>query len=374
MAREDRAETVRRVGAATGVSIMLGAILVAGVGAAAPRASTLPLELTLASPRPFFMQLGGQGPLMANNRVVWTAINAQGEPGSQADQIYAYDLVRRHLSVPVHSGYGAAGFIGGYALAANRLAYVDTGISPGGALAWRVSIVDLRTGRSELIAAASPTAGSRIPPQIAFDGVHMLMLQTIDRTPTQRQSVVTLYTLSRRRQQVLQRVDDVVLGDPVLAGNVALWTTISFGTRASSRLMAYQMTRHTLRRLPVGDVSQLSAGGDLVVWKTGLSGVNGHIGVYSVSRNRLLATNLSRNNRAIFPSTDGHVVVWTYDDGSRVQVYSLGSRRVIYNAPVAPHRFYGLTAVAEHAVSWAYTVVQPSKGGARGYVVVRQIR
>lgn len=365
---------VRRVGAATGVSFILGAILVAGAGAAAPRTSTLPLELTLASPRPFFMQLSGQGPLMANNRVVWTAINEQGEAGSQADQIYAYDLVHRHLSVPVHSGYGSAGFIGGYALAGDQLAYVDTGFVPGGALAWRVSIVDLRNGHSTLIAAASPDASSHVPPQIAFDGVHVLMLQTIDHTPNKHQSVVTLYTLSQHRQQVLQRIDNVVLGDPVLAGNVALWTTISFGTHASSRLISYQMTRHTLRLLPVGDVSQLSAGGDLVVWKTGLSGVNGHIGLYSVSQNKLLDANLSHNDRAIFPSTDGHVVVWTYDDGSRVQIYSLGSRRVIYNTPVVSHRFYGLTAVAEHAVSWAYTVVQSSKGGARGYVVVRQIR
>jgi hypothetical protein len=55
-------------------------------------------------------------------------------------------------------------------------------------------------------------------------------------------------------------------------------------------------------------------------------------------------------------------------------VYSLSSRRVIFTTAVVLHRIYGLTAVAGHTASWTYTVLAMRKGGARGYVVVRQTR
>ena len=105
-----------------------------------------------------------------------------------------------------------------------------------------------------------------------------------------------------------------------------------------------------------------------------MSGVGGHIGLYSLRRNRVLATDLAHSNRAIFPSIDGRLVAWTYADGSRVQVYSLSSRRVIFTTPMVLHRIYGLTAVSGHAASWTYTVLAMGKDGARGYVVVRQTR
>jgi hypothetical protein len=124
----------------------------------------------------------------------------------------------------------------------------------------------------------------------------------------------------------------------------------------------------------VGDLSQVAASGDLVAWKGGMTGVGGHIELYSLRRNRVLATDLAHSNRAIFPSIDGRVVAWTYADGSRVQVYRLSSRRVIFTAPVVLHRIYGLTAVSGNAASWTYTVLARAKGGARGYVVVRQMR
>jgi hypothetical protein len=117
----------------------------------------------------------------------------------------------------------------------------------------------------------------------------------------------------------------------------------------------------------------VAASGDLVVWKSGMTGVGGYIGLYSLRRNRVLATDLAHSNRAIFPSIDVRLIAWTYADGSRVQVYSLSSRRVIFTTPVVLHRIYGLTAVSGHAASWTYTVLAMGKGSARGYVLVRQM-
>jgi hypothetical protein len=215
---------------------------------------------------------------------------------------------------------------------------------------------------------------SSIPPQIAFDGKRLLMLYTVNTDATHHESIATLYTPAQHRVQVLERVRDLSFGDPALTRSAALWTVISFAGRASSRLTAYDLARHTRQTIPVGDVSQLSASGDLLVWKTGLSGVGGHIGLYSVARHRVLSANLAHSNTAIFPAVGGHLVTWTYGDGSRMQVYSLSSGRVIYTSPVARGRVYGLTSVSGHAVSWAYTVLATDRQMNRGYVVVRQVR
>ena len=104
-----------------------------------------------------------------------------------------------------------------------------------------------------------------------------------------------------------------------------------------------------------------------------MSGVNGHIGLYSVQSNRVLVADVAHSNRAVYPATDGRLVAWTYDDGSRVQIYSLGSSRVIYSAPIVRNRFYGLTAMSDHSVAWAYTIIQTDAHRARGYIVVHEI-
>lgn len=361
------------MGAVAGVALLIGAGALAPWHATAAAVATAPRDLTIASPQPYFMQLGGQGPAFAGNRIVWTAINPQGQAGSQADRIYAYDLVHRRLSVPVRSQFGAAGFIGGYALAGNKLAYVDTGLTRGGLLSWRVAIVDLDTHDAQTIAGSPPGGGSHIAPQIAYDGAHLLILQTLDLGALGHESVATLFTPAQHRQQVLERARGLVFGDPTLAHNAVLWTTINFSPHASSHLTLYVMTRHMLHTLAVGDVSQLAASGDLVVWKSGMSGVNGHIGLYSVQSNRVLVADVAHSNRAVYPATDGRLVAWTYDDGSRVQIYSLGSSRVIYSAPIVRNRFYGLTAMSDHSVAWAYTIIQTDAHRARGYIVVHEI-
>ncbi len=320
------------------------------------------------------MQLGGQGPAISGNRVVWTATKGQGQSGSEADRIYAYNLADRSLSIPVLSHYGSVGFIGSYALVGSKLAYVDTGFATGGIFTWRIAITDLSSRRTALVASSQPRQMSSIPPQIAFDGTHLLALQTVNLSGTQHESIATLYTPARHSAQVLERVRNLSFGDPALAHNMAFWTTVNFTGHASSRLTAYDLVRHTRRLLPVGDVSQLSASGNLLVWKSGMAGVSGHIGLYQVDRNRVLSTNLAHGNAAIFPSIGGRLVAWTYGDGSRMQVYSLGSSRVIYTAPVAHGRVYGLTSVSGQAVSWAYTVLATGKQSAHGYVVVRQVR
>ena len=379
---------------ATGCAVA-GVALLAGVGGGAPWGGRpvasagprgIPLETTIASPRPFFLQLSGQGPALSGGRVVWTATTGPGQAGSAANRIYAYDLDARRLSVAVRSRYGALGFIGSYALVGTTLAYVDTGfLGPtagpssapapsAGTFVWQVSIVDLHTGRTQTIAASPRTAGSSIAPQISFDGTRVLMLETVDLSSARHDSMALLYTLAQHRWQLLQRARNVLFADPALARNTALWTRITYGVHVSSHLIAYNLARPSVRNVPVGDVSQVAASGDLVVWKSGMTGVGGHIGLYSLRRNRVLATDLAHSNRAIFPSIDGRLVAWTYADGSRVQVYSLSSRHVIFTTPVVLHRIYGLTAVSGHAASWAYTVLAMGKGGARGYVVVRQIR
>jgi hypothetical protein len=202
----------------------------------------------------------------------------------------------------------------------------------------------------------------------------VLMLETIDLAGARHASRAILYTPAQHRRQVLQQARNVLFADPALARHTALWARITYGVHVSSHLMAYNLMRHASRNVPVGNVSQVAASGDLVVWKSGMSGVGGHIGLYSLARHRVLATDLAHNDRAIFPSIDGRIVAWTYGDGSRVQVYSLSSNRVLFSTPVVPHRIYGLTALSGRAASWTYTVLATGKGGARGYVVVRQIR
>jgi hypothetical protein len=394
---------VRRAGGgrrlATGCAVA-GVALLAGVGGGAPGRPVasagphgLSLETTIASPRPFFPQLSGQGPALSGDHVVWTATTGPGQAGSAANRLYAYDLAARRLSVAVRSRYGALGFIGSYALIGTKLAYVDTGflgptagpsLAPGwststpapaaGTFVWQVSIVDLHSGRTHTIAAAPRTARSSIAPQISFDGTKVLMLETVDLSGARHDSMALLYTLAQHRWQLLQRARNVLFADPALAHNTALWTRITYGVQVSSHLIAYNLARLSVRHVPVGDVSQVAASGDLVVWKSGMTGVGGHIGLYSLQRNRVLATDLAHSNRAIFPSIDGRIVAWTYADGSRVQVYRLSSRRVSFTTPVVLHRIYGLTAVSGHAASWTYTVLATGKRGARGYVVVRRIR
>jgi hypothetical protein len=325
--------------------------------------------------------------------VVWTATTGPGQAGSAANRIYAYDLAARRLSVAVRSRYGALGFIGSFTLVGTKLVYVDTGfvgptsgpaLAPGrststpapaaGTFVWQVSLVDLHSGRTQTIATSPRTARSSIAPQISFDGTRVLMLETVDLSGARHDSMALLYTLAQHRWQLLQRAPNVLFADPALAQNTGLWTRITYGVHTSSHLTAYNLARPSVRQVPVGDVSQVAASGDLVVWKSGMTGVGGHIGLYSLRRNRVLATDLAHSNRAIFPSIDGRLLAWTYADGSRVQVYSLSSRRVILTTPVVLHRVYGLTAVSGRAASWTYTALADSKGGARGYVVVRQAR
>lgn len=343
-------------------------------------------EMTITSPRPYFVPLNGQGPALSAGRVVWTANNAQGQPGSAIDRIYLYDLARRRSSTPVASRYGTAGFIGGYALAGNRLAYVDTGVTPSRIFTWRVCVVDLRGGGTMVVETSPPGASSYIPPRIAFDGTHLLVLQSVSTRAGSPQSVASLYTLPRLTPDVLARLSSATasFSDPVLARGAALWTTQSFGSRPSSRLTAYDLRRHTARAIPVGDVSELSANGDLVVWKSGMASMpGGRIGLYSVGRGRVLSADLAHGDAAIYPSVGGELVSWTSVDFSRVQVYSLTARRVVYNAPAVPHRIYGLSSVtpgastgmpvAGDSVAWVYTANASSRSAMRGYIVVRVI-
>jgi hypothetical protein len=331
-------------------------------------------DITIPSPRPFFMQLDGQGPAMSTSRVVWTAINGQGQAGTQADRLYIYDLEHGAYAASVISAYGTAGFMGTYSLSDARLAYVDTGLVAGGTLAWRVLVLDLHTGKSVTVTEAGPRDGSRVPPQIAFDGQRLLVLSTRDAGTNSHQSTATLYTVSTRTHQVLAQIADRLFGDPVLTAYAAAWTTIEYAPHLSSQLTIYDLTHHKLTYGAVGDVSQLAASGDLVVWKSGMSGVNGHIGVYALSSHRVLSANLAHSDHAIFPATNGHLVSWTYDDGSRVQIYSLGSQRVIYSTPVVNHRYYGLTSISDDAVAWSYTVLGDSKHPSKGYVAIHQVR
>ena len=368
-----------------------GRAAAAGASHASRRANGT-MEVTIASPRPYFVPLSGQGPALTAGRVAWTANNGQGSTGSSIDRIYLYDLAHRRLSTPVYSHYGALGFIGGYALAGSELAYVDTGVTPARIFTWQVCIDDLRHHRTRVVLTSPPGASSYIPPQIAFDGAHLLVLQTINKGSgvTTPESTATLYTLPQRstRQEPVvlarMRAATLTLGDPVLTRDTALWTTQTFGSHPSSRLTAYDMRRRVRHAVSVGDVSEVAASGDMVVWKSGLASMpGGRIGLYSLRRERVLSDDLAHTDRAAFPSIGGDLVSWTFTDNSRVQVYSLPGRRVVYTAPPAPHRVYGLSAVAgdtgagvptsTRAVSWVYTANVLSKEPQRGYVVVRAI-
>lgn len=354
--------------------------LALGLGAApwrtAVAAGTLeePRDVVITSPRPFFMQLPGQGPALSGTRVVWTATNGEGQTGSSADRIYAYDLGTRHLSVPMRSHYGTMGFVGSFSLVGSRLAYVDTGFSPGGVFAWRVAIVDLGNGQTQTLASSDAHSVSTIPPQIAFDGTHVLMVQTTNLGSSNHGATATLFTLSSHSKQIIAHSSDVEFADPALADHTALWTTVTFGAGTSSRLSAFDMARRQTRTLPVGNVSELAASGDMVIWKSGAEGMGGHIGLYSLSQHRLISSNLAGSSRAIFPSIGGRLAAWTYGDGSRVQIYSLGSERVIYTTPTVKQRVYGPTAVAPNAVSWVYTTLAAHGSSSRGYVVVHAVR
>jgi len=361
-----------------------GRATAAGGARVSPRGAAT--EMTIASPRPYFVPLNGQGPALAAGRVVWTANNAQGQPGSAIDRIYLYDLARRRASTVVYSRYGAAGFIGGYALAGDRLAYVDTGVTPSRIFTWRVCVVDLRRGGTMVVETSPPGASSYIPPKIAFDGTRLLVLQSVNKGSGLPESVASLYTLPRHTPDVLARLSSATasFSDPVLARGAALWTTQSFGSHPSSRLTAYDLRRHTARAVPVGDVSELSANGDLVAWKSGMASMpGGRIGLYSVGSGRVLSADLAHGDAAIYPSVGGGLVSWTSVDFSRVQVYSLGAHRVVYNAPAVPHRIYGLSSVTPGAttglptggdgVAWVYTADASSKRAMRGYIAVRVV-
>ncbi len=350
-------------------------------------------EVTIASPRPYFVPFSGQGPSLAGGRVAWTANSGQGSTGSPIDRIYLYDLAQRRLSVPVYSRYGTAGFIGDYALAGDQLAYVDTGVTPSRIFTWQVGVVDLRQRRARVVVTSPPGASSYIPPRIAFDGAHLLVLQTVIKgsNPPAPESMALLYTLARpgRKPDLLARAQSPTtsFGDPVLAGDMALWTTQSFGRRPSSRLTAYDLRRRVRHAIPVGDVSEVAANGDYIVWKSGLASApsGGRVGLYSLHRERVLSDDLAHTSKATYPSIGGDLVSWTLADNSRVQVYSVAAGRVVHDAPPVPGRVYGLSAVAGdttgastsgqagRAVSWVYTSNVLGKGPQRGYVVVREV-
>lgn len=347
-------------------------------------------EVTIASPRPYFVPYSGQGPSLSAGRVAWTANSGQGATGSSIDRIYLYDLARRQLSTPVYSRYGVNGFIGDYALAGDELAYVDTGVTPARIFTWQVCIDDLRHRRSRVVVASPPGASSYIPPRIAFDGTHLLVLQTAilgsNAATATPENTVLLYTLSRpdQKPETLARIRQAAsLGDPALTRDIALWTTQVFGRHPSSRLTAYDMRRRVRHAIPVGDVSEVAANGDYVVWKSGLASMpGGRIGLYSLQGERILSGDLAHGDKATFPSVGGDLVSWTSVDNLRVQVYSLAARRVVHDAAPVPRRVYGLSAVAGdtagapaagRAVSWVYTANVLGKGPQRGYVVVRPV-
>jgi len=372
--------------AAGGVAVLLTSVWGVGpwreasgqVVAAAPQAN----EVTIASPRPYFVPLNGQGPSLSAGRVAWTANTPQGPAGSPIDRIYVYNLAQRQLSTPVRSHYGTAGFIGGFALAGSALAYVDTGVTPSRIFTWRVCIVDLRHGGTTTVLTSPPGATSFIPPQIAFDGTRLLVLQSMSRQAGAFESTATLYSPSRHTSEVLARLSSPTtsFADPALARDAALWTTQTFGQHPSSRLNAYDMRRRSLRVLPVGDVSQLAASGDLVAWKSGLTSGPGRIGLYSVQSGRVLSDDLAHSDKAIYPAIGGGFVSWTAIDFSRVCIYSVATRQVIYKTPAVPQRVYGLSAISDSttgardaAVSWVYTANVSSKTAMRGYVVVRVV-
>lgn len=354
-----------------GVATVATIVGVPAHGVFASGARALTGEVTVASPRPDFMQLPGQGAVLSGQRVVWTATNGQGATGSEADRIYAYDLSTRRASVVVRSHFGSKGFIGDYALVGNRLAYVDTSIN-NNVFSWRVAIADLRSGRTQTVAASGRANHASIAPQIAYDGVHLLLLETVDVGTQERDGVAILLTPAQHRQQVLQRVQNDMLNDAALAHNVAAWTVQDFSqSGATSRLTVYDMGHHRLSVVPVGNVTQVAGSGDRLAWLT--MGNHARVQLYSLSRHRVLARDLAHGKAAVFPSLYGNLLSWTLNNGSSVQVYSLPAGRVIYSAPVVRHRIYGPTSASSRAVSWVYTMVPP-KGAQHGYVVVHPVR
>ncbi len=338
-------------------------------------------DTVITSPRPFFVPLNGQGPSLSSTHVVWTATNGEGVSGSEDDRIFAADLKTKHVDVVVHSVYGANGIIGSYVLAGMSLAYVDTGFTTGGILPWRVDIVDLKTKHVFMAATLAAGVRARIPPQIAYDGTHLLILETADApaaASTTRGAVgrtrgtVVLYSTTTHQSKVLTSALDVLYGDPALATGTALWTTTIYTSRLTSALTTYDLARHVLGVLPVGIVSQTAAGGDSIVWKTGLTGVPGLLQFYSLKDRRLLSANLSGTDTGTFPEVNGSLVSWTDTQGQRIQIYSTAAGRIVYSASVAPDHHYGLTAIAAGRVVWVYTVAAIRPGGPppRGYVVV----
>lgn len=337
-------------------------------------------DVVIVSPRPFFVPLNGQGPSLSSTNVVWTATSGEGVNGSEDDRIFSADLKTKHVSVVVHSMYGANGIIGSYVLAGMFLAYVDTGFTAGGILPWRVDIVNLKTKHVSLAATLAPGVRARIPPQIAFDGTNLLILETADApasttmgAPAARtRGAVVLYSNATHRSEVLTSTLDVLYGDPALAAGTALWTTTTYTPRLASVLTTYNLSRRLLAHLPVGIVSQTAASGDHVVWKTGLTGVPGRLQLYSLKKKRLLAANLSGVDTATFPDIDGSLVSWTDTQGQRIQIYSSDAGHIVYSTPMAPDHHYGLTAISAGHVVWVYTVAPIRPGGPppRGFVVV----
>ncbi len=339
-------------------------------------------DVTILSPRPDFMPINGQGPSLSGTHVVWAATSGEGATGSEDDRIFSYDLVTGRLGVAVRSSYGAVGLIGGYVLAGDQLAYVDTGFSPGGILPWKVMILDLRSGRPRTIAALEPAGASALPPQqiapqIAFDGAHLLMVQTVNRGSAGISSMAILFSPNQDRQQVLRETPNALFADPALANNTVLWTTTTIGPRIGGAppvydaLTAYDLTTRAQRTLPVGTVSQVAASGDLVVWKSGLTGVRGRLALYSLRAGRVLTADLAHTDTAAFPAINGRLVSWTSALGQQVQIRDTTSGKTVYSSPISPERHYGLTSLAPGAATWVYTVTASNgQGPGRGYVVV----
>ncbi len=352
--------------------------------AAAPLGRRAPVsrDVTILSPRPDFMPINGQGPSLSGTHVVWAATSGEGATGSEDDRIFSYDLATGRVGVAVRSSYGAVGLIGGYVLAGDQLAYVDTGFSPGGILPWKVMILDLHSGRTRTIAALEPDRGGgalppqQIAPQIAFDGTRLLMVQTVNRGSAGISSMAILFTPGQQQQQVLRDTPNALFADPALANDTVLWTTTTIGPRTGAApvydaLTAYSLTTRAQRTLPVGVVSQVAASGDLVVWKSGLTGVRGRLALYSLRAGRVLTADLAQTDTAAFPAINGRLVSWTSALGQQVQIRDTTSGKTVYNSPISPDRHYGLTALAPGGAAWVYTVTASNgRGQGQGYVVV----
>jgi len=340
-------------------------------------------DVTILSPRPDFMPINGQGPSLSGTHVVWAATSGEGATGSEDDRIFSYDLATGRIGVAVRSSYGPVGLIGGYVLAGDQLAYVDTGFSPGGILPWKVMILDLSSGRTRTIAALEPDRGGgalppqQIAPQIAFDGTRLLLVQTVNRGSAGISSMAILFTPGQQRRQVLRDTSNALFADPALANDTVLWTTTTIGPRTGAvppvydALTAYSLTTRAQRTLPVGVVSQVAASGDLVVWKSGLTGVRGRLALYSLRAGRVLTADLAQTDTAAFPAINGRLVSWTSALGQQVQIRDTTSGKTVYSSPTSPDRHYGLTSLAPGGAAWVYTVTASNgRGLGQGYVIV----